>query len=180
MAVPARPPPAGSRRNARVTTLLTRSLAQADAEKVSRYAHAEDRKRALASQLLQRSACARAVHVPFCDAELRRTKGGKPFLVRVKFALPKRRLAEVTNQANQRQRGHAPNFNFNVSHEGDWVVLASEPLCVCGVDVAAPGQLRRANAAATPPMREYLQLFARQFTAVERAAVLSAGHEGCW
>lgn len=37
----------------------------------------------------------------------------------------------------------APNFNFNVSHEGHFVVLASEPHTVCGVDCAAPSQLRR-------------------------------------
>jgi hypothetical protein len=37
----------------------------------------------------------------------------------------------------------APNFNYNVSHEGHFVVLASEPHTVCGVDCAAPSQLRR-------------------------------------
>jgi hypothetical protein len=39
----------------------------------------------------------------------------------------------------------APNFNFNVSHEGEFVVLASEPVAIVGVDVAAPGQLRNRN-----------------------------------
>ena len=38
-----------------------------------------------------------------------------------------------------------PNFNYNVSHEGDYVVLASEPVCIVGVDIAAPGQSRRHN-----------------------------------
>ena len=37
---------------------------------------------------------------------------------------------------------HAPNFNYNVSHEGDYVVLASETHAVVGVDVAAPAQVR--------------------------------------
>jgi phosphopantetheinyl transferase len=37
----------------------------------------------------------------------------------------------------------APNFNYNVSHEGHFVVLASEPHTICGVDCAAPQQLRR-------------------------------------
>ena len=44
-----------------------------------------------------------------------RTKGGKPF--------------EASGLPRPPSRA---NFNFNVSHEGDWVVLASEPLCVCG------------------------------------------------
>jgi len=65
-----------------------------------------------------------------------------------------------------------------VSHEGDFVVLASEPLCVCGVDVAAPGQLRRKGAAQTPPMHEYVQLFRRQLTGREVEQVLGAGCEG--
>jgi hypothetical protein len=94
---------------------------------------------------------------------------------------------------------HAPNWNFNVSHEGasavaraacvpscepacsragDYVVLAAEPLCVCGVDVAAPGQLRRRGTPQMLPMREHLQQFKRQFTAAEVAHILSAGSEG--
>ena len=37
-----------------------------------------------------------------------------------------------------RARASAPNFNFNVSHEGDYVVLAAEPVLLVGVDVSAP------------------------------------------
>jgi 4'-phosphopantetheinyl transferase len=55
-----------------------------------------------------------------------RTKGSKPFLA---------------NLPNPRPPG-IPNFNFNVSHEGSFVALAAEPVCICGVDVAAPYQLR--------------------------------------
>ena len=40
---------------------------------------------------------------------------------------------------------NAPNFNFNVSHEGKYVALVSEPYAICGVDVAAPDQLRLGN-----------------------------------
>jgi 4'-phosphopantetheinyl transferase len=74
------------------------------------------------------------------------------------------------------RREHAPNFNFNVSHEGDFVVLASEPLCVCGVDVAAPASLRPGRAA--KPAREYLATFSRQLTARETRRILAAGNEG--
>merc|ERR1719436_2076811 len=35
-----------------------------------------------------------------------------------------------------------PNFNFNVSHDGRWVVLASDPLRLVGADVAAPQRER--------------------------------------
>ena len=49
-----------------------------------------------------------------------RTKGRKPFL-------------KNATKPDDRQ-----NFNVNVSHEGRYVVLAAEPWCLCGVDVAAP------------------------------------------
>ena len=73
--------------------------------------------------------------------------------------------------------GAAANWNFNVSHEGDFVVLASEPLCVCGVDVAAPAQLRR-KGAEPPPMRQFVTNFSRQLTSREQQQILTAGSEG--
>jgi 4'-phosphopantetheinyl transferase len=30
-----------------------------------------------------------------------------------------------------------PNFNFNVSHHGDYVAIASEPLCLVGIDIVS-------------------------------------------
>ncbi|OMO69405.1 4'-phosphopantetheinyl transferase superfamily, partial [Corchorus capsularis] len=30
-----------------------------------------------------------------------------------------------------------PNFNFNVSHHGDYVAIASEPLCLVGLDIVS-------------------------------------------
>jgi len=100
---------------------------------VMKYLRAEDRKRALVSRLLQRNAIARAkcgsnrTAVVLRGFDVRRTKGSKPF------------YGETLALAN------APNFNFNVSHEGDYVVLASETHAVVGVDVAAPGQVRRVS-----------------------------------
>lgn len=86
-----------------------------------------DRARALAGRLLARRCCELALGINFDQIEIERTKGGKPFLA-----------------ALARRRPSAPNFNFNVSHDGRYVVLASEPYCVCGIDVAAPERLRRA------------------------------------
>ena len=58
--------------------------------------------------------------MPFQEAVLTRTKGGKPFLVRLRrgrASAPRRAL--TPQQANPPpQRSHAPNWNFNVSHEG--------------------------------------------------------------
>jgi 4'-phosphopantetheinyl transferase len=88
-----------------------------------------DQKRALVSRLLQRRACFEATGVPWKSVSIARTKGGKPFM------------------ANKPMGGAAPaslapNWNFNVSHEGKYVVLAAEPNALCGVDVAAPEESR--------------------------------------
>lgn len=85
---------------------------QDDAAKVMKFVHEEDRKRALLSQLLQRAACHRALGVPFADARILRTKGGKPFLARQPpraaarpSAMPSRRpLPSLTPD----HRGQAP------------------------------------------------------------------------
>ena len=151
------------------------------------------------SQLLQRAACERAIGVAFADVQLAHTKGRKPYLVRAGEARHQPPRSRPPAQANApAARPHAPNWNFNVSHEGapprfwlhdspptanrmatgNYVVLASEPFCVCGVDVAAPGQLRRAGATAPVPMQQYIELFKHQFTASETQRILAAGDEG--
>lgn len=51
-------------------------------------------------------------------------------------------------------------------------MLASESLCVCGCDVAAPRQLRRN---ANQPLSSVLQAYERQLTAAEWAIVRPSG-----
>lgn len=65
---------------------------------IQRFVNYDDRRRAFVSRLMQR-ACVRQV-CGCMDSEVRvqRTKGGKPFCTNTKPS-------------------HAPNFNFNVSHE---------------------------------------------------------------
>ena len=53
------------------------------------------------------------------------------------------------------------------SWQGDFVVLASEPVCICGVDVAAPQQLRARNSQHKMSMAELRSIFSRQFTDYE-------------
>ena len=56
--------------------------------------------------------------------------------------------------------------------QGDYVVLASEPVCIVGVDVAAPQQIRAARPATggvkrASSMEDLQQTFQRHFTAHE-------------
>lgn len=101
-------------------------IPQEDSSKTMRFLRLEDRKRALASRLLQRRACADVTGLPYKEVSIKRTKGSKPFL--------ESRPASLQSTL--------PNWNFNVSHEGNYVALAAEPCLLCGVDVAAPAQVR--------------------------------------
>mmetsp|Transcript_122319 Transcript_122319/g.237929 ORF Transcript_122319/g.237929 Transcript_122319/m.237929 type:complete len:372 (+) Transcript_122319:122-1237(+) len=91
---------------------------------VVRFPASADAKRCLLGRLLAHRACACALgHDNFEGFQIGRTHGQKPFL---RCPLPP----------------GLPNFNFNVSHDGRWVVLASDPLRLVGADVSAPQRAR--------------------------------------
>lgn len=127
-----------------------------DRTAVQRFKFRDDQKRALVSRLLQRQCVAAALGVPFAEVAIQRTKGRKPFF------------------AGRISRPEAPNFNFNVSHEGDYVVLASEPICICGIDVAAPQQIRRSQ---QEPLESFFAHFQQQFTPAEWRAIRAAADD---
>ena len=152
--------PAGDDEGAEFAFLL-RLLPSHEREDVLKMRLVMDKKRALVSRLLQRAACARVAGIAWPDVVIARTRGRKPFLANA-IALP-----------------HAPNFNFNVSHEGDFVVLASEPVAMCGVDVAAPGQARRPRAdGRVPTADEMLATFGAVLTERERSVIRGAARGG--
>ena len=56
--------------------------------------------------------------------------------------------------------------NQRLMLQGDYVVLASEPVCICGVDCAAPQQLR-GRGKARMSVAELKAIFGKQFTPYE-------------
>lgn len=62
-----------------------------------------------------------------------------------------------------------PNFNFNVSHHGDYVAIASEPLCLVGLDIVS----------CIIPCREtvpqFVQNFSSYFSSLEWDKITNAG-----
>ena len=137
-----------------------------------------DRTRALASRLLQAAAPAGAglPGIGWGSAPIARTaKGGKPYL---DFndagaweggcdAAPLRAWREAS----------APNFNFNVSHDGAWAALAAEPVALVGVDIAAPPSARGGggSSASLRGVAELKRDFEACLAPSEWAAVEAAG-----
>lgn len=62
-----------------------------------------------------------------------------------------------------------PNFNFNASHHGDYVAIASEPLCIVGLDIVShsiPGK---------ETIPEFIQIFCSYFSRLEWDSIMNAG-----
>ena len=114
--------------------------------RVLAFAKPADQKRALVSRVLVRR-CAKIGLGGAYDG-VTRTARGKPYAV-----------------------GHSPthaNFNFSVSHDGDYVLVASEPLALVGVDVC--GGKERCEA-----LSESLEPYKAAFSIEEWAAFFAGG-----
>ncbi|RRT45870.1 hypothetical protein B296_00020017 [Ensete ventricosum] len=117
---------------------------------IDRYIKFEDKKRALVSRLLQYSLVHEVLGTPFDKIIIHRTAEGKPYLINtIDFPIS--------------------NFNFNVSHHGDYVGIASEPLCLVGLDIVS---------ITTPKQEtelEFINNFSPYLTALEWKNVSHAG-----
>ncbi|NXT08501.1 ADPPT transferase, partial [Prunella fulvescens] len=109
--------PCGAWRPRRRQWLLAAQLVQPEEkERIGHFVFARDAKAALAGRLLMRKLIAEELGIPWNEVHLQRTPKGKPFLA---SNLP----------------GINSNYNFNVSHQGDYAVLAAEPELQVGIDV---------------------------------------------
>ncbi|XWS09284.1 hypothetical protein CRYUN_Cryun40dG0072500 [Craigia yunnanensis] len=118
---------------------------------ITRFLKMDDRKRALISLLLQYALVHEVLGIPYQDIVIKRTPEGKPFLEygRVCFDFP--------------------NFNFNVSHHGDYVAIASEPLCLVGLDIVYHMIPEKET------VLEYIQNFSSCFSSLEWDQIITAG-----
>ncbi|KAL1542283.1 L-aminoadipate-semialdehyde dehydrogenase-phosphopantetheinyl transferase-like [Salvia divinorum] len=118
---------------------------------ITRFVKFEDRKRALVSRLLQYALVHQVMGIPFDEIIIKRTPEGKPFLV-----------------CDSDELGF-PNFNFNVSHHGDYVAIASEPVCLVGVDIVTH------SVPVNEPADKFVQSFSSYFSDLEWRSICNAG-----
>ncbi|KAI8563414.1 hypothetical protein RHMOL_Rhmol03G0109700 [Rhododendron molle] len=126
-------------------------LPQHEHPSITGYVKLEDRKRAIVSRLLQYSLVHEVLGIPFNEIIIKRTLEGKPYL------------------EHDKVDHEFPNFNFNASHHGDYVAIASEPLCIVGLDIVShsiPGKV-------TIP--EFIQIFCSYFSRLEWDSIMNAG-----
>ncbi|GJN13864.1 hypothetical protein PR202_gb00615 [Eleusine coracana subsp. coracana] len=115
-----------------------------------RFFKEDDRKRALVSRLLQYSLAHKVLGIPFHQISIRRTDEGKPYLY-------------------NNQDGAFPNFNFSTSHQGDYVGIASEPLCLVGLDIVSVSKPQGETVA------EFIHHFSSYLTDHEWSCIVRAG-----
>jgi len=115
-----------------------------------RFKKVDDRKRALVSRLLQYSLVRQLLDIPFDEIRINRTLEGKPFL------------------GERGQLSDYPNLNFNTSHCGDYVGIASEPLCIVGLDIVSTTIPKHLTAI------EFVRNFEAYFTSLEWRNILYA------
>ncbi|KAH3761155.1 4'-phosphopantetheinyl transferase superfamily protein [Pelomyxa schiedti] len=111
-----------------------------------------DAKSAAVGRLLMRKLVSELLGIPFDGVDLQRTKEGKPYLS----------TAQRATYADSK----FPNFNFNVSHHGNWVVLASEPHDLVGVDV-----MKSEHPRGSETVREFFQTMSNTMTPHEWAQI---------
>ncbi|KAG5237875.1 L-aminoadipate-semialdehyde dehydrogenase-phosphopantetheinyl transferase [Salix suchowensis] len=126
-------------------------LPQHERSSITRFLRMEDRKQALVSRLLQYALIHEVLGIPYNEIVINRTFEGKPYL-----------------ECSHVDAGF-PNFNFNVSHDGDYVAIASEPLCLVGVDVVC----------CIKPMKEsvpeFIENFSSYFSSLEWDNLINTG-----
>ena len=113
---------------------------------------ARDAKAALAGRLMIRKLVAEKLNIPWDHIRLQRTSKGKPILAK-----------DTLNPY--------PNFNFNISHQGDYTVLAAEPELQVGIDIMKTSFPGRGS------IPEFFHIMKRKFTKKEWETIRSFNDE---
>ncbi|XP_026562699.1 L-aminoadipate-semialdehyde dehydrogenase-phosphopantetheinyl transferase [Pseudonaja textilis] len=133
--------------------LLAMRLVQPEEKKrIEQFVFGRDAKAAMAGRLMIRKLIAERLKIPWNKIQLQRTSQGKPVLVN----------ALSSSQSN---------FSFNVSHQGNYTVLAAEPDCQVGIDIM------KTTMPGSGSIPDFFQLMKRQFTEEEWRVIKSRKNE---
>lgn len=121
-------------------------------ERIGKFVFKKDGKSSLAGRLMLRKLAAEKLGLPWAEAKFARTDKGRPY------------LATAVDEMLR-------NVDFNVSHQGDWVVLAAEKGKKVGVDVM------KVEYAGGKDIQDFFHTMRRQFTEQEWTQIRSFSEE---
>jgi len=144
----------GSWKPTRQEWLLGTSCVQPEEkERILKFVFKKDAKSALIGRLMMRKVLSEQLKIPYNDVILNRTEKGKPYL------------------ANEAIEPSLQNFSFNISHQGDFTVLAAEPLIQVGIDVM------KTTYPSSSTVPAFFHTMRKQFTAYEWQTIKSQKSE---
>ncbi|XP_024910676.1 L-aminoadipate-semialdehyde dehydrogenase-phosphopantetheinyl transferase isoform X3 [Cynoglossus semilaevis] len=132
-----------------------RCIQKEEKERIGQFVFAKDAKSAMVGRLLIRKFVCEKMGMPWSEIRLERSHRGKPYL-----AAPSK---------NSSDSGAA--WSFNISHQGDYAVLAANQGFQVGVDIMK-NTLPGSNS-----VPEFFRIMTRQFTAHEWSVIQSSGSE---
>lgn len=124
-------------------------------DRIMKFVFKKDAKSALIGRLLMRKVLSEHLNIPFNKVILKRTTKGKPYLANEDIESPLR------------------NFSFNISHQGDFTVLAAQPHVAVGVDV-----MKTVYPSGSSTVTSFFHTMRKQFTPDEWQTIKS--QEGEW
>ncbi|XP_061074232.1 L-aminoadipate-semialdehyde dehydrogenase-phosphopantetheinyl transferase [Conger conger] len=130
-----------------------RCVQREEKERIGQFVFAKDAKLAMAGRLLLRKLIWERMGISWDQIRFERTAKGKPFL------------------ANPPSSTEVCRWSFNVSHQGDFAVLAAEQGWQVGVDVM------KTTMPGSSSVSEFFRIMRRQFTEHEWMTVRAAGPE---
>ncbi|KAF7250791.1 L-aminoadipate-semialdehyde dehydrogenase-phosphopantetheinyl transferase [Varanus komodoensis] len=132
--------------------LAMRLVQPEEKERIEQFVFCRDAKAAMAGRLLIRKVIAEKLNIPWNKIQLHRTSKGKPFL------------------ANDLSHSQS-SFSFNVSHHGNYSVLAAESDCQVGIDIM------KTSLPGSGSVPDFFRIMKRQFTEEEWRMILSMNNE---
>uniref|UniRef100_A0A3Q4B9L6 L-aminoadipate-semialdehyde dehydrogenase-phosphopantetheinyl transferase n=1 Tax=Mola mola TaxID=94237 RepID=A0A3Q4B9L6_MOLML len=131
-----------------------RCIQREEKDRIGQFVFAKDAKSAMAGRLLLRRFVCERMGVPWSEIRLERSPRGKPYLAVSSDSVPE-----------------PPAWSFNLSHHGDYAVLAAEQGLQVGVDVM------KTTMPGSSSVQEFFRIMSRQFTVHEWSTIQSAGSE---